>query len=63
MRNAVLRIPVTIVFLLAAASVKALSQWRFKADGLPSIKQFYPSSNDPFANEDLLIAVPVHFQL
>ena len=49
--------------LLDAASIKALSQWRFKAGVLPSIKQLHPSSHDPLANEDFLIAVPVHFQL
>ena len=49
--------------LLDAAAIKALSQWRFKAGVLPSTKRLHPSSHDPFANEDLLIAVPVHFQL
>src|SRR6266852_9819243 len=40
--------------LLDAAAIKALSQWRFKAGALPSIKQHNPTSHDPFANEDLL---------
>jgi TonB family protein len=42
---------------------RALLQWRFRpgAHNLPPIGDVFPGSNDPFANEDSLVKVPIHF--
>jgi TonB family protein len=48
--------------ILDAAAVKALRQWRFKADApLRLIKDILPDQKDPFATQDSLIKVPVRF--
>ena len=50
--------------LLDSASISTLRLWRFKGGKvLPSIRQIHPSSRDQFADRDIRIMVPVHFQL
>ena len=50
--------------LLDASAISTLRQWRFRGGGvLPSIRQIKPSTREPFADRDLFIAVPVHYQL
>ena len=49
--------------ILDSAATAALSKWRFKAGVLPPIKEILPKRQDPFASEDSLIKVPVHFTM
>jgi TonB family protein len=48
---------------LDAAAAEALSQWRFKAGVLPSIRSLNPHTKEPFADEDFVAKVPVTFAL
>jgi periplasmic protein TonB len=48
---------------LDGATVKALKQWKFKPEGVRSIRQIFPNSTDPLASEDGLVKVPVTFSI
>jgi len=48
---------------LDAAAVWALLQWRFKPGVLPTMRQLYPSSKDPDADEDACVGIPISFVL
>ena len=47
--------------MLDEAAIQGLYQWRFKPGVLPSIRYYHPKTKDPFAEEDLLISVPIGF--
>ena len=48
---------------LDGATVKAFKQWKFKPEGMRSIRQIFPNSTDPLASEDGLVKVPVTFSI
>jgi TonB family protein len=48
---------------LDAAAVWALLQWRFKPGVLPTMRQLYPPTKEPNADEDACVVVPVSFTL
>jgi TonB family protein len=48
---------------LDAAAIWTLLQWRFKPGVLPTIRQLYPPSKEPDADEDACVCVPVSFTL
>jgi TonB family protein len=45
------------------SAIKSLKRWRFKPGVLPSIRSIHPKTDDPFADEDFLMMVPVRFVL
>jgi len=48
---------------LDAAAVWALLQWRFKPGVLPTMRQLYPQSKEPDADEDACVGIPISFVL
>lgn len=46
---------------LDAAAIKAFRQWRFKPRVLPSMRQLYPPTKEPAADEDACVLVPISF--
>ena len=48
---------------LDAAAIQALQQWRFKPGVLPSMRQLYPPTKEPDADEDACALVPISFVL
>ena len=48
---------------LDQAAITCLTNWRFKAGALPSIRHFSPQSKDPLADEDSYFKMPVTFAL
>jgi TonB family protein len=48
---------------LDAAAIWALLQWRFKPGALRTMRQLYPPSKEPHADEDACVAVPISFVL
>lgn len=46
---------------LDAAAVWALLQWRFKPGVLPTMRQLYPQSKEPDADEDACVGIPISF--
>ena len=49
--------------LLDTAAIQTLYQWRFKPGVLPSIRQLYPATNDPLADADCFLGIPISFVL
>ena len=47
--------------MLDDAAIQGLYRWRFKPGVLPSIRYYHPKTKDPFAEEDLLLSVPIGF--
>lgn len=45
------------------AAITSLQRWRFKPGVLASIRSVYPKTDDPFADEDFLLMLPVRFVL
>jgi TonB family protein len=48
---------------LDAAAIWALLQWRFKPGVLRTMRQVYPPSREPRADEDACVCVPISFVL
>ena len=48
---------------LDAAAIWALLQWRFKPGVLRTMRQVYPPSKEPEADEDACVCVPISFVL
>ena len=48
---------------LDGAAIGALRQWRFKPAVLPSMRQLYPPTKEPHADEDACVLVPISFVL
>jgi TonB family protein len=48
---------------LDAAAIWALLQWRFKPGALRTMRQVYPPSKEPNADEDACVCVPISFVL
>jgi TonB family protein len=48
---------------LDTAAVWALLQWRYKPGVLRTMRQIYPPSKEPDADEDACVCVPISFVL
>jgi len=48
---------------LDAAAIQALRQWRFKPGALASMRQLYPPTKEPDADEDACVLIPISFVL
>jgi len=48
---------------LDAAAIWALLQWRFKPGALRTMRQVYPPTKEPDADEDACVCVPISFVL